>query len=222
MTRILAIADEVEPSLYSEAVTGIACDLIVSCGDLPFDYLEYLVTMLNVPLVYVPGNHDPDLSVPGPGARDALGGAAIFGLPHTAQEPPGPRGCSNADGRIVEAAGLVLAGLGGSQRYSGGPNQYDETEMARRARRLARRAAWRRLSGRGRVDVVIAHSPPLGLGDRGDLPHRGFQALSDLAGRLEPRLLIHGHVHPHGGEMPDRALGPTTVVNAVPKRLLEL
>lgn len=225
MTRILAIADEVEPSLYSEGIAHVACDLIVSCGDLPFDYLEYLVTMLNVPLVYVPGNHDPDVSPSGPRRPEALDSLAIegiFGLPRARAEPPGPRGCTNADGRIVEAAGLTIAGLGGSQRYSEGPNQYDEVQMARRARRLARRAAWRRLYGKGGVDVLIAHSPPLGLGDRDDLPHRGFQALIDLASRLEPRFLIHGHVHPHGRETPEHAIGSTAVVNAVPKRLLEV
>jgi len=61
MPRILAVADEVEESLGREALVRLRPDLVLSAGDLPFDYLEYLVTALNVPLLYVPGNHDPSL-----------------------------------------------------------------------------------------------------------------------------------------------------------------
>src|SRR6266508_365807 len=61
MPRILAVADEVDESLGGEALAQLRPDLMLSAGDLPFDYLEYLVTVLNVPLLYVPGNHDPSL-----------------------------------------------------------------------------------------------------------------------------------------------------------------
>ena len=33
-------------------------ELIISCGDLKASYLSFLVTMIPVPLLYVPGNHD--------------------------------------------------------------------------------------------------------------------------------------------------------------------
>ena len=61
MTRILAVADEVDESLYGDKLDKLRPDLMVSCGDLPFDYLEYLVSRANVPLLYVPGNHDPSV-----------------------------------------------------------------------------------------------------------------------------------------------------------------
>ena len=50
MPRILAVADEVAESLGGEALAQLRPDLVLSAGDLPFDYLEYLVTVLNVPL----------------------------------------------------------------------------------------------------------------------------------------------------------------------------
>src|SRR5262249_58105031 len=53
MTRLLAVADEVDEALYGDALSRLRPDLIVSAGDLPFDYLENLVTRANVPLVYV-------------------------------------------------------------------------------------------------------------------------------------------------------------------------
>ena len=33
-------------------------DLIISCGDLRKEYLEFLVTMGRAPVFFVPGNHD--------------------------------------------------------------------------------------------------------------------------------------------------------------------
>src|SRR5438477_6288972 len=106
MTRILAVADEVDEAFYGDKLKRLRPDLVVSAGDLPFDYLEYIVSVLDVPLVFVPGNHDRDLS-----PRDSL-----WSPLRPEGRPRGPRGAENADGRIVEAAGLRIAGLGGSLR----------------------------------------------------------------------------------------------------------
>jgi Icc-related predicted phosphoesterase len=35
-------------------------------------------------------------------------------------------------------------------------------------------------------------------------------------------VLIHGHIHPYGRGRPERFLGDTQVVNAVPLRLVEI
>ena len=218
MIRVLAVADEVNEALYvPDNLTRAAPDIVVSCGDLPFDYLEYLVTVLNVPLLYVPGNHDPDL-IDRPDIDQGLGLAPIdlaAVRPH--HDPPGPAGCTNVDGRVERARGLRVGGLGGSVRYREGPNQYTQGQMRRRARRLARRA--RHLGG---LDVLVTHAPPLGLGDEDDPAHRGFDAFHWLAGRLRPKLLVHGHIHPYGHERPDRRLEEALVVNAVPSRIVEV
>ena len=211
MTRILAIADEVEEALYGDKLYRLHPDLIVSCGDLPFDYLENLVSRANVPLVYVPGNHDPDL-------RPLIPPAPPLPPPPL----PGPPGCDDADGRIIDAAGLRIAGLGGSHRYKLGPNQYTQREMRFRALGLELRLKLRRaLGGRG-LDVLITHAPPLACGDLEDPAHVGFAAFHGLLERLKPRLMIHGHVHPFGRSMPDRHAGSTLIVNAVPCRVLEI
>lgn len=217
MSRILAVADEVDESLGGEALAQLRPDLVLSAGDLPFDYLEYLVTVLNVPLLYVPGNHDPSLR----SRRGELAWPPSIEL-KDARDPVGPLGCTNVDGRIEEAAGLRVAGLGGSVRYREGPNQYSQKEMRGRARRLRRRAATRGLWGRRGVDVLLTHAPPLGVGDEDDPAHQGFAALLQLVERLSPKLLVHGHIHPYGEGKPNRRLGTTTVVNAVPFRLLEV
>ena len=58
--KILAVSDEESDVLWGERVREIAqgVDVIISCGDLRNDYLEFLLTMINAPLLYVFGNHD--------------------------------------------------------------------------------------------------------------------------------------------------------------------
>ena len=212
---MLAVADEVDDGLCANVSSVRGAELILACGDLPFDYLRFLMDALDVPLAFVPGNHDADVS----GWRTSRAGLPVrAGLPG---EPPWPPGAVNADGAVVDVAGLRIAGLGGCLRYREGPNQYSERQQARRAHRLARRAAWRRRDGRG-VDVLLTHAPPLGAGDAEDLPHRGFACLRPLARRLGVPLLLHGHVHPSGPHTADVSLGDTLVRNVVGRHLFDV
>ncbi len=214
MPRILAIADEPFPGLPD--LLEQRPDVVLSCGDLPWEDLERIVDVANVPLLFVPGNHDPALvAVQAPVWPPSIEFRDL-------DDPPGPRGCTSVDGRIEDAAGLRIAGLGGSVRYRPGPNQYTQRQMAARARRLARRARLKRLrDGRG-VDVLIAHSPPKGLGDEDDPAHEGFEAFHGLVRKLRPRLLLHGHVHPYGIARPDRYIDETRVVNVIPYKVIDL
>lgn len=208
------VADEVEERLWTSAVRNHPADLVIGAGDLPYDYLEFLAGALDVPCVFVPGNHDPDLS-----GYTRYGGLSMKdGFPTVW---PGPAGGVNADGRIVDVGGLRFAGLGGSVRYNDGPNQWTQRQQARRARRLVRRARLRRWrDGRG-VDVLLTHAPPRHCGDREDPPHRGFDCLHRTIELLRPKWLLHGHIHPHGEPVPDRVVGGTTIRNVVGHRIME-
>ncbi len=200
--KILCISDRVEPMLYGPNLTTYAkgVEVVISCGDLPFDYLEYIITLLGAPVYYVLGNHDP-----APGS------------------PERPGGCTPLDGRVVNAGGVVLAGLSGSRLYSGGPNQYTERQMRRRARALSVRISCRSLAGRPKPRIFVTHAPPLGLGDREDPAHVGFEAFLGLIDRHKPSLWLHGHVHLYGAEV-QRVLsrGETKVVNVFGHRILEV
>jgi predicted phosphodiesterase len=190
VVRVLAVSDVTDQLLLADLSSVASAQLILACGDLPFDYLGYLMNALDVPLVFVPGNHDRDLS----GYRTSRAGLTMrSGLP---ARPPWPSGAVNADGAVTEVAGLRVAGLGGCLRYSGGPNQYSDRQQAGRARALRATAWWRRLrDGRG-VDVLLTHAPPLGVGDGADPAHRGFSAYHGLVAALQPAVLLHGHIHP--------------------------
>ena len=57
--KILSVSDRVVSTLYDnfDAERFPKVDLILSCGDLPPEYLSYLVSSFNAPLYYVRGNH---------------------------------------------------------------------------------------------------------------------------------------------------------------------
>jgi Icc-related predicted phosphoesterase len=208
----LAVADEVSERLWTNDVAGFQANLIVGCGDVPFDLLGWMAGATTAPVLFVPGNHDPDLS----GYRRTRRGLVLrAGMP---VEPPWPAGTINVDGRIVEVGGIRVAGLGGSRRYGPGPNQYSERQQARRVRRLLTRARWPR---RRPVDVVITHAPIAGVGDGDDPVHQGFVAFRRLVATLQPRLFLHGHVAPAPGGCEHR-IGATRVVNVYDHRLLDL
>ena len=197
--RILAVSDEEAKGLYDHYRPGklAGYDLILSCGDLKKEYLEFLVTMSNVPLLYVPGNHDDGF----------------------AQRPP--EGCECVDDEIVVFNGVRILGLGGSMRYRPDePYMYTEKEMARRVRHL-----WRKLRKHRGFDILLTHAPARGQGDMEDIPHRGFETFLALLDRYKPRYLVYGHVHQEYGPMKfvrERHYGETTLVNAYKRYIIEI
>lgn len=195
--RILLVSDEEDKYLWDFYRPGRlkGIDMILSAGDLKAEYLSFLVTMANRPLLYVPGNHD---------------GSYL-------QRPP--EGCQCIDGKLVTVGGLRILGLGGSVLYNGGPNQYTEQEMRRRIRRLRLKLALA-----GGVDIVLTHAPVRGFGDEDNLTHRGFAAFLPLLEQYQPRYLVHGHIHQRYGVNRPRCCqyGPTTIINATGRYLLEI
>src|SRR2546430_17456073 len=100
MTRILAIADEVDDALYEDSLQQLKPDLMLSAGDLPFDYLENLVARAGVPLLYLPGNPHADGKFRRNTYRPVGGEETI----------PRPRGRGNAGRQIIPGEGHPLPG----------------------------------------------------------------------------------------------------------------
>jgi Icc-related predicted phosphoesterase len=195
MVRVLAVADEEVLAMPSRA-RDLDVDLVLAAGDLPWDYLESLASLVGVPAAMVPGNHDPAI---GRGTATA------------------PRGMVNLDGLVLDVGGLRVAGLGGCVRYNAGAHQYTQKEYGRRARQLLRR-----VRGGAPVDVLLTHAPPLGLGDDDDPSHLGIEALHGVLATLQPSWHLHGHIHPFGRHKDDRHVGATTVRNVIPWQVIEI
>ena len=187
--KILAVSDVEAKYFYDYYTPGRldGIDLILACGDLRREYLDFLVTMANRPLVYVRGNHDD----------------AMIGNP--------PDGCICAEDTIVVVCGLRILGLGGSQRYRNGGNMYTEKQMRRRIRKLRFRL-WRL----GGFDILLTHAPARGINDFDALSHRGFECFIELLDKYRPKYFVHGHIHKnYGVKIPQRTRrGETTIINA--------
>ena len=195
--RILAVSDVESKTYYDFYTPGklAGFDLLLACGDLPKEYLEFLVTMANVPLLYVPGNHDEGFT----------------------NAPP--EGCVCIDGKVFEYQGLRFFGLGGAHRYREGTYLYTEREMARRIRRA--KPAIHRAGG---IDVLVTHAPARHLNDMDTEAHRGFECFHELLDRYQPKLFVHGHIHKtYGMHIPRETMrGGTVVVNAYEHHIIEL
>lgn len=195
--RILTVSDTVVSDLKDpvdpEFLKGV--DLVLSCGDLPPEYLASLAARTGAPLYYVLGNHD---------------------IRHSG---PMPAGCLNLHGRVLKYGGLRLLGLEGSRWYNGGPNQYTEKEMQRMVRGL--RAPIRRAGG---VDIVITHAPPRHIHDAEDPCHIGFESFQALIDLYEPRYFFHGHIHRLFENPADRItiVNRTKVINTYGFYLLDI
>lgn len=203
-----------DEGLYGDRLAAIRPDFVLGCGDLPFDYLEYLVSRLDVPVLYVPGNHDPSLKSPD-----------LTWMPLRSEltmPELGPAGCESIDGRVVEVRGLRVAGIGGSIRYKDGPNQYTQAQAGWRALKLEVRIRLKRVRNGRKLDILVMHAPPFGLAEAKDSAHVGFVATLRLIQHLQPLLAIHGHIHPFGRTLPERRVGNTRVINVVPSRVIDL
>lgn len=196
--KILTVADRVTPALL-ESVHGGPCftdiDLIVSCGDLPPEYLTSLRARFDQPLFYILGNHDLRY--------------------HTSP----PKGCQCIDRHLVSSHGLRILGFSGSRWYNGNINQYTEKEMTGFIRRLRLRL-W--LSGG--VDMVVTHAPPRHIHDAEDRCHKGFKSFRSLIDRYRPLYFIHGHIHTLFASEAERitTLNETRIINSYGYYILEV
>jgi hypothetical protein len=204
--KILAVSDQIIERLYTAGVRDNYPDvrMIIGCGDLPYSYLEFLVTVFNVPMYYVPGNHDPEYD--NDNRSRAEGGI-------------------NLDLKIAFSHGLFMAGIGGSIVYHPGtPNQYSQAEMYQRAIQLLPTILWNQYKHRRRLDLLIAHSPPFGVHDDDDPAHNGLKALNWLIRMARPRYMLHGHTIFYRQNLHDHitTLYDTQIVNIYPFRILEI
>lgn len=187
--RIMVMSDVESKHIWDYYKPGMFADvdLILSAGDLNPNYLTFIETFANVPLMYVHGNHDEKYE-------------------HTP-----PEGCICVEDSIVEYQGIRILGLGGSMRYRPGQHQYTEQQMQRRIRRL-----WLKLKSYGGFDILLTHAPAAGFHDGTDICHQGFAAFGELIEKYQPKYHIHGHVHMNYGiETPRISQNmQTTVINA--------
>lgn len=206
--KILTVSDIEVPFLYSPIISQRCgdVDMIISCGDLPYYYLEYMLSMLDVPLYYVRGNHASKIEFTSGGDRTSpWGGIDLH------------RSCKH------DQSGMLLAGIEGSIRYNNGPNQYSQGEMWLIACNLVPALLINRIRFGRYLDILVTHSPPWKIHDGTDRPHIGIKAFRWLIDVFKPLYHLHGHIHIYRQDtIVETVVGQTHVLNTYGYRVLDL
>ena len=206
--KILAVSD-VESNLLYGPMLSLRfrdVDMVIGCGDLSYFYLEYILSVLNVPCYYVRGNHARQVEYGSGGQRDHPWGAVDL-----------HRKCRR------DPSGLLLAGVEGSLRYSHKPYQYSQLDMWFHVFRLVPQMLINRMRYGRFLDVFVTHASPWMIHDCDDLPHQGIKAFRWLVKVFQPALHLHGHIHIyHPDTVTETRLGNSLVVNAFRYREMSL
>jgi Icc-related predicted phosphoesterase len=183
--------------LHEHLVDVPECDLLLVGGDLTFGFggspdkwkwltgpfAEWLEAVPAKEIVVVAGNHDRVIE---------RGGF-----------PAGLR-CHYLEDDSVELLGVAIWGTPWQPWFYdwafNAPQVDGETFLAKRFGKVPRG-----------TDVVVCHGPPLGYGDRTQVGRVGSSAQTEMVDRVEPRLLVCGHIHSDPGRF---RRGPTEIVNA--------
>ncbi len=206
--KILAVSDVELGLIYSPQITQRFrhIDLAIGCGDLPYYYLEYIISSLDIPLYFVRGNHASKVESGAHGDRTA------------------PWGATDLHRRTVrDPSGLLLAGIEGSLRYNYGAHQYTQSEMWAMVFTLTPALFLNHLRYGRYLDVFVTHASPWKIHDLEDLPHRGIKAFNWLVKVFQPAYHLHGHVHVYRNDtVTETQVGKTQVINTYGYRELSL
>jgi Icc-related predicted phosphoesterase len=209
--KILCISDHIDPLVYSNSIKERFkdIDLVLSAGDLPMEYLEFIVSSLNKSLLFVFGNHNlselpryknPNTLVSHKWIEDEAG----YGS-----------GATHVGSKVKKEEGLIIAGLGGSMRYNQGDNQYTEFQMKLEILKLIPAMIFNRIFRRRFLDILLTHASPQGIHDKADPCHRGFKSFLWFMRVFKPKYLIHGHIHLYDlSDLRTTRYQDTLVVNA--------
>jgi Icc-related predicted phosphoesterase len=164
-----------------------------------------MLDMLNVPMLFVHGNHDPEQEITHHGTRRY------------------PWGATNLDQKFIWFKGLIFFGLEGCVRYSKGEHQYTQTEMWFKVLRAVPRLIYNRIRHGRALDVFVTHSPSRDLGDAEDPAHQGFVSYRWFLKVFKPRYHIHGHIHIYDrNDFKPRLFEETIILNTCSYQRLEI
>ena len=201
---MLALSDWPDATLEASGTRrGLGhVDLIVGCGDLEADYLDFVADAFCAPVHYVRGNHDVGESW------------ELSDNDPTQSRAP----AALVDGRLLEEAGLRIVGFNGSPEYSTRGYEVSDTAMWWKVLRFGL------FQRPGAPLLVVTHAAPRDANDGPDRPHRGFPAFRWLAQRLQPPLWLHGHTTLSRHDRVSRSfqLGRTLLYNCAGSTLVEL
>ena len=231
--KILCVSDYVDPLIYNQNVkeSFSDIDLILCAGDLPMDYVDFIVTVFNKPTYFVFGNHDLKefhyyhREAPQPpgkftqaysdtshghgatylGFKSFIDERFMFDDPVTGKKTP-----------------LLIAGVSGTRRYNKGLCQYTDFQMKLKLLKLIPSLIKNKLKYGRYLDIFMTHASPRHIHDHEDPCHIGFECFNWFLQKFKPSYMIHGHIHLY--DMREERTGKywdTTIVNAYAHCIIE-
>ena len=215
--RILCISDQIDTLVYSSQIKErfADIDLILAAGDLPLDYLDFIISNLNKPLFFIFGNHHTE---------ELRNYKKMWDTPlfYEVKEYLGC-GAIHVGTKVKKEGDLIVAGFGGCMRYNNGPNQLTNFEMYIEILKIIPRLLWNRIVHGRFLDVLLTHAPPKGIHDKNDKCHLGFKSFLWFMKIFKPKYLVHGHIHLYDlNDIRKTKWNDTTVVNAYNHYVIDL
>jgi uncharacterized protein len=239
--KLLCVADQIDPVVYSSAVKERFKDIdgVLCAGDLPMDYIDFIVSTLNKPTFFIFGNHNlkefsyyhrsPALSTSSTfsAGKEPFVSAAVL--------PPG-HGADYVGFKVLRAkkltftdplthktTPLLIAGASGSLRYNNGINQYSDREMFFRLVRMWPQLFINKLKYGRYLDIFLTHAAPRHIHDLEDQCHKGFECFNWFIKKFKPEWFIHGHIHLYDSRTERLSTsGSTKIVNAYGYYIIEI
>ena len=207
--KILCVSDEIDPFIYTPSVKQSFGDVeaVLCAGDLPMDYIDFIVSTLNKPTYFVFGNHNlseykyysREYSTPlsaqnSMQAQESRGhGAVYLGFECVRTE------IMIQDPKTKKRRPLLIAGAPGSIDYNHGQCQFTEGQMRWKLRSMAPSLLWNKIRYGTYVDIFLTHASPRHIHDKEDPCHKGFECFNSFLLKHQPKLHVYGHVHEEYG-----------------------
>lgn len=228
--KILIVSDQIDPFIYNYAIKEMFehIDCILCAGDLPMDYIDFIVSTLNKPTYFVFGNHNlNDYKYYHPDVQKN---------PTEIWEKANPCGAVYAGFKNIvskelkwkhparsKETPLLITGISGCRNYNHGLCQFTEFEMKLKLLKLIPRLILNKILYGRFVDIFLTHATPRHVHDHEDNCHKGFKSFNTFVKKFKPIYNVHGHIHLYDQSEPRISVyEKTIVVNAFGHYVIDL
>ena len=208
--KILCVSDMIDPLVYNqnarESFPDI--DMVLCAGDLPMDYIDFIVTVFNKPTYFIFGNHDlaefrfyhhvrseESLSLLSGDYSSEEDATPSHGAIYIGFKTMASTRFVRTDRKSGRRTPLLITGISGSRRYNHGLNQYTDAQMMLKLLLMAPRLIFNRMRYGRFTDIVLTHAAPRRIHDHEDPCHVGFECFNWFLKKFKPAYMVHGHIH---------------------------
>lgn len=238
--KFLCVSDQIDPLIYSASIKERFSDIdaVLCAGDLPLDYVDFIVSSLNRPTFFIFGNHNLEdfhlyhrqahaftsegFNINTAGTEEAFKGFG-HGADYVGFKSIRVKNLPIENIKAGKKTPLLITGASGSIRYNNGINQYTNAQMFLKLLALVPKLLMNKLLYGRYVDIFLTHATPRKIHDLEDSCHKGFDCYNWFIKKFKPAYLVHGHIHLYDSraERVTEYEG-TKVVNAFGYTLIEL